>query len=1140
MFGPVYLDVLTFFYPIGNTPAVCLTRNLPREGQGDILLLGCGDVRNVLFTLYSEQTTSRELDITCCDLQEAVIARNILLYSLVLDDSDGANQPFIWNTYYHFYLDEQSLKILNDQAKKLASLSNSMREWHDTAYGRILRFCDSSTLTRVRALWRSYSMQDSAQEAKADFNRLLEANLQRARDVKAYYIKDGYVTTATRSAAPLGVQSMEAAHESYQHYWKHGSTSQDPKVLAETIHPNPLFAYHVTESSTLHYGTDPLLGFHLATALAPLAKGSPFAHSFSKKPTLVKVVEAAQLQFGAWCKALRLRSAETLTIRFFAGDAIAFARALNHADVAGDIQSANIYRDFYHLEPIKLDDAEYKTAQGAPLSFTVIDTSNLIDHLGAVNLLSATTPLLRNEVSSSLYTESLVKRERNHRAYTDSLLCGDFSTMSLMLNLFPIEYWTNASSLSSADEVIFDIAARLSGAEEVGQMRIRLTWKRLILPRYAKMGVTERRLRFNEADLAHMLHKVYQTMFQHENVQSLSSNMDLLKLSRSSILHYHLKSSSGDGISKWNDLPRVVCITMKVPRKALVTLTGPKPTEIGTPIAHCLVQSPYSSNAGRWQNIFSAVQIVFGKVTTTGIRNSNNFAIEVEEDELRWKGTSPLVVSFHAPSWFLLIEPQDAVVAFGLQSTPHSSQKFMQSLGLEMNVYTTTLGNEEHVYVTKYSPNLSGTASIHGISSQKHKALPNQETRTTMTASIMRSQGRISSLTGRIDLLSNNLKDMLKSGCALQTTQTAPCEVTISSMDDKARLQLQFPVPVVGNNSKTRIARKSSYVEVEAPIHAKTWLSFPAFISSRISDSGKTCLSNMHTLSLDKLPVLDTTNKTQLEWLTTHTSGMLSGRERRLREESKASTRISTVDTADARVSFKDSLFSLFMRFTGLQGDQSKVFGLNDPTGGGVHILIFVSCMRLDIGSQTVVLDTAVLPLTKSLVSKIGSFLAAISNRGFCSIKVDGKELDLWRQILPSFAERCRTWEHRSSCDYTNAKSQRTKEANDVFCSCGRGLLPKDFITGVANWSDVARYTTRAAISPIFSVPVVDPPYEGLPTPGPSNTMSCRTCGKDEEAHGGKLLKCSACHEAKYCSSKCQQADWKKHKSSCKKKKKGL
>ena len=55
MLGPVYLDILTFFYPIGNTPAVSLTRDLSPEQKEDVLLLGCGDARNILFTLYTEQ-----------------------------------------------------------------------------------------------------------------------------------------------------------------------------------------------------------------------------------------------------------------------------------------------------------------------------------------------------------------------------------------------------------------------------------------------------------------------------------------------------------------------------------------------------------------------------------------------------------------------------------------------------------------------------------------------------------------------------------------------------------------------------------------------------------------------------------------------------------------------------------------------------------------------------------------------------------------------------------------------------------------------------------------------------------------------------------------------------------------------------
>lgn len=55
MLRPVYLEILTFFYPIGNTPAVPLTRDLLPEEEVDILLLGCGDIHNILFTLFTEQ-----------------------------------------------------------------------------------------------------------------------------------------------------------------------------------------------------------------------------------------------------------------------------------------------------------------------------------------------------------------------------------------------------------------------------------------------------------------------------------------------------------------------------------------------------------------------------------------------------------------------------------------------------------------------------------------------------------------------------------------------------------------------------------------------------------------------------------------------------------------------------------------------------------------------------------------------------------------------------------------------------------------------------------------------------------------------------------------------------------------------------
>ena len=40
------------FYAFGNTPAVDLTSHVPQGEDADILLLGCGDVRHILFTAF--------------------------------------------------------------------------------------------------------------------------------------------------------------------------------------------------------------------------------------------------------------------------------------------------------------------------------------------------------------------------------------------------------------------------------------------------------------------------------------------------------------------------------------------------------------------------------------------------------------------------------------------------------------------------------------------------------------------------------------------------------------------------------------------------------------------------------------------------------------------------------------------------------------------------------------------------------------------------------------------------------------------------------------------------------------------------------------------------------------------------------
>lgn len=76
MLTSTYVDMRSFSYLTGNTPAANLLRDLrPGKEPVEILALGWGDVRNVLFTLWSQQHNTCKLNFTVCDSEPAVLGK---------------------------------------------------------------------------------------------------------------------------------------------------------------------------------------------------------------------------------------------------------------------------------------------------------------------------------------------------------------------------------------------------------------------------------------------------------------------------------------------------------------------------------------------------------------------------------------------------------------------------------------------------------------------------------------------------------------------------------------------------------------------------------------------------------------------------------------------------------------------------------------------------------------------------------------------------------------------------------------------------------------------------------------------------------------------------------------------------------
>ena len=353
---------------------------------------------------------------------------------------DGSQTELIWNVYYHLYLDEQSYHLLQEQSQKLLVLSETAKSWREGKYGSFLRIISEDTLFRVHKMWQSYHTSSMTKAELKKYNSRLESSFQRAINTKKARIGDGQVLSGFRSTAPLSLMSITDLCQLYREFWDHGTTDGRKDTRGPGRYPNPMFAASSRDNSIVHYGTDPALGFHLATAYAALLASSPFWMGSSGSTGFRKNVNAAKVQFKAWSAAFRRSLPNKLHIRFHTGDALSFCQAVQYQRSRRDTSSPHLYCDAFHSRKLTLDPTEFRGEDAAPIKLNIIDTSNLLDHLGALNLFVAAIPLLEEDASATLYTETLVRREGTIKAMSEDLLCADFATVSILLGLHPVDY----------------------------------------------------------------------------------------------------------------------------------------------------------------------------------------------------------------------------------------------------------------------------------------------------------------------------------------------------------------------------------------------------------------------------------------------------------------------------------------------------------------------------------------------------------------------------------------------------------------------------------------------------------------------------------------------------------------------------
>ena len=1121
----------------------------------------------------------------------------------------------------------------------LYSLASSLQAWHQSEYGKSLRFCDATTLQKVRAIWKYYAAEGlSVQEQKKQATHFF-SQLDRARRRKQQW-GTGAVMTASRSAAPIGFSALEDCPSLHDHYWRHGVTETDQSSISKASCPNPMFGFPDHETLELHYGTDPLLGFHLAAAYAPLEADSRNHLGDQVSSRLPAPVRTARLQFRAWAHSFKRHQSMHLTLRFFSGDAVTFCHSLRGIGNRYDQGSCTYYRDNWGFARIDFENSDYFSSCKAPTSFDVIDTSNLIDHIGAPNVLTATIPLLAFKRQATIYTEILVGSEKDPSSRIDKLFNGNIATISLLLGLFPCTYWTNASVITSVDEAVLNSVVQSTDGDKkrrLGQFRSRLCWKVLDTWSYNHGGNSSSGpIRFDEMELARLLFQMYLSMFAEEDVKFLYASIkagsqwgdlntnhrgtfaillsyfkqrlsvdwtktvqlflnlveqdDSLMIGRNSIqelyLHLHLngvcsipvleekawKSNSVKALKRlatWNHIPPVLCVTLEVPRDKMRVFTDLDPTTFATPFMICSLSSAPLMSATGWENMFAALQVGFGRIQSRAPSSSGDICFDVVDDPLAWKGTSPLVVSFLVPSWVILQQPQTTQVNLCLQQTPSTLARFKDILGFPLSIFKTTL-DSDFVHFSAARPNNATFAPFEFKNCSRISAVPATGLESSILVKLS-PMSRLLSLTSRNNAVTEKAKKLLGDASDIKQVSTSPLHIRVNFGKTAKPYDITFPLPIQTSRCQPRIARKSGWFELVAPIvdsvdsRVANFL-FPPFIADEKAEDVVNW--NLHRLNLDDLPILNTKHIKKMQWLVTHSSFMFSPRERRSRDNGGndgISRYAGSQSTEDVRTSFKDGLFSLFMQSSGLQGHQANVFGLHKPGDGGIHVVLFVRAIMLDSSNATVVLDVGVLALTHQLIQQpsFSRFLGNLSQQQMASIKVSNAELRLWKQVLPAFAERCRDWKHNPhKCELiknlTTYQTGGLEDGRSPFCRCGIGHFPKNYTSNV-EIPDVntilSKYAVRAAIPLCFPVPYVEECFddsllqrgdiEGVrlgqsrsrPAPKDSTKASCAKCGNTKAQPGvsaqGNLMSCGRCHVVHYCSRQCQKADWRRHKAIC-------
>ncbi|TKX19397.1 hypothetical protein C1H76_8244 [Elsinoe australis] len=1084
------------FYPLGNTPAVDLLRDTPTSDSqpARLLLLGCGDARNVLFTVAQEVArTKNSQEYTVCDFQPAVLARNIYLFTYLAQHSESIKGgegarivSSLWNLYYyHFLISEDDLKVLRTHAKVLVSHSNSLTSWQDSPFGSSIEITNAATLS---ALHRSWSLYAEGKDFRkhGDFRTQFTSQMQhkyvmnqRARGVLSHNI--------SRSAGIHAAEVMDAIEHCHDHYWTHGVALPTDSVAAgpQKLAVNPALSFSSANANVLAIwrGTNYLAGFHFPTS-------SETATRQPTSKTAQAITLAAQLEFAGWCKGFASAiNAKRIHLIAHCGEALRFAHEIQFLQ-SKPSALPKTFRIYDRQHSGQVLDICASSRQKLSNPFNVIETSNLSDHIGLLALLPATSALLHPSPTSVLYTETLRAKDDVDDSSLQEMLGVDAVTAAIIFGVIPAGL-VNGFMI---DVSIPDIGSH----EDSYSMRCRFTWRLTTSSQLGTVVGTSSVAEFDPDQLSALLFRWYKLMEPADTTSFVYGGYDLtyqsskgvkydtstytqasfvalirnLRIraathwtscistlvksihsyhSQQSLQHcteelttlLHLAGLYDSGPLRPNAIPigrvqqMTESVTTSLPGLVKMALIVPYAVWSSWQERHfmTIVSRPFTLRVyidDVAEHHYRALDSFFGTLES----NKSRTAAKLRSDPKAWAGTSDLIVTCNIRSVTLMSPTNQSFHAAifpsfgGLDVDVSARQTFMNNRKL----FETTIDDEEHVYFLRSSPGADGEQFEVESTFNPAPVVSMEERNDEWKLMVnLNGDGQASGI---------SMTRLLPTTALSRKARPKQAELVVMS-PTRVRLCLPgreyhatFPCPVKGVSSETQVNDGKQHLLITATPVSIQRSSESSRMAFPIQASGTQFMpTSLARIALSKQPVV--TAATTRESI--HSSLRLS----------KGFTGFNTEAPADMSGLDWISMVvgDIIMSFleTKLLDNAPQPLQVQFVYMGITEVVFHPIAIRYDVHGGGLVLDAIVTTLSNEALSLIcGRHDHRMIQILPVSIDVATEQrLTVLKNFIAVCVERSRQgWEHGPKCAYKakGAAIPLTHEPGEnMLCSCGKG-----------------------------------------------------------------------------------------------------